>query len=121
MFLPIRVRRQAGFTLVELLITLGILALIGGALYAMFGGSSPAVPGADQYAQNLMNAENMIGQLGATNPVDPDACANLQRYYNAADQGYNTMQTSGVVDSNTLRVARGRLDKIQQFIKERCG
>lgn len=111
----------AGFTLLELLLFLGIVAVLGALLYHVFApsGGSPTVPGADAYVQNVTNAENIITQLGLKKP-EPQLCEVLRSYFTNAEQGFNNMQSSGKVGVDAVRVAKERLDKIKSYLQANC-
>ena len=111
---------QKGFTLIELLIFLGLVAILLAILFGGGSGGGSPVPGADQYVQNVTNAENVISQLG-TNPPGPQTCEFLRTYLAAAQQGLSNMQTSGqALGGSALSAAQQRIVAITQYITTNC-
>ena len=60
-----RVRRQAGFTLLEILVAFVMLALVGGALLQLFQGGLQSLAAGDNYSRAALLAESTLSQLRA--------------------------------------------------------
>ena len=56
--------RQRGFTLLEILVAFVILSLALGTLYRIFGSGARSVVRAEQYAQAVELAQNLISEAG---------------------------------------------------------
>ena len=114
---------QKGATLIEVAIFLGLVAILLAIIFGNVGGGSKGgypVPGADQYIQNVTNAENVIGQLGTT-PPGTQTCEFLRTYLAAAQQGLSNMQTSGqALGGTALSAAQQRVDAIERYIETNC-
>ncbi|WP_418647483.1 PulJ/GspJ family protein [Thauera butanivorans] len=61
-------RRSAGFSLLEVLVAVGIMALSLGALYQAAGGSVRSVQRADQRTQALLLAQSLLDAYGTVPP-----------------------------------------------------
>jgi general secretion pathway protein I len=58
-------RRQAGFTLLEILVAFVMLALVGGALLQLFQGGLQNLAAGDSYGRAALLAESTLSQLRA--------------------------------------------------------
>jgi general secretion pathway protein I len=59
------VRKQAGFTLLEILVAFVMLALVGGALLQLFQGGLQSLSAGDNYSRAALLAESTLSQLRA--------------------------------------------------------
>ena len=64
-------KRQAGFTLIEVLVAFTVLALVLGALYRVFGASARQAQLAQDYAQAVAVAEARLSEAGRLAPLAP--------------------------------------------------
>ena len=72
-----RPQSQAGFSLLEVLVAFVILALVGTALFQLFGGALNNVSAADDYSRGVLLAESRLA----------DAAVESLPYRQTSDQG----------------------------------
>jgi hypothetical protein len=115
-----RHRNDAGLTLLELLVWLGVVALIGViAIWLIRGGGSPPVPGADDFTTAIDGANSTIASVGAGNPT-PVQCQAIRDNYDKAQKALQEMQQSGKLPSTAVAPANDKLNKIQNYIAVHC-
>ena len=62
-------RRSAGFSLLEVLVAFVILALVGTALFQLFGGALNNASAADEYSRAALFAESRLTAAAAATPL----------------------------------------------------
>ena len=112
-------QREAGITLLELLLWLGLAVVIVGIGVWLIYGRAPAIPGADDFKAAVDAGEATITSIGTTTPT-PTQCQALRADFTKAQAAFQTMQQSGKLPANAARAAQDRLDKLQNYIAAHC-
>jgi general secretion pathway protein I len=58
-----------GFSLLEVLVAFVVLALVGTALFRLFGGALANVSASDDYSRALLVAESVLAEVSGTRPL----------------------------------------------------
>jgi len=69
--MPARLRRQRGFTLLEILVAFVVLALVGGALLQLFQGGLRNLTSGEGYSRAALLADSTLSRLRAEAVLDP--------------------------------------------------
>jgi general secretion pathway protein I len=64
-------RRQAGFSLLEILVAFALLSLSLGVLLRIFGGAGHIAGTADEYSRAIVVAESLLASAGIEIPLQP--------------------------------------------------
>lgn len=66
-----RIKHQAGFSLLEILVAFALLSLSLGVLLRIFGGAGRIAGTADEYSRAIIVAESLLASAGIETPLQP--------------------------------------------------
>jgi general secretion pathway protein I len=64
-------RREAGFSLLEILVAFSVMALTLGVLLRIFGGGNRIAIATDEYSRAIVVAESLLASAGVEAPLQP--------------------------------------------------